>query len=199
MRPSSLLFYTLLVTATASSQQTSPLSAPVISGNQALQSAADATAVTFSWLRPGTCPMGMDVHLSSSAALSRAERARPAQGPVQRLDVKLRNTDLRDVISLDAHVQGISAVPRFLPTNEFAIPTNEFVIPKTRAMPAPVPFHSDRRMSAGAELSLLWTLANATGVEWVQLDRITYADGSTWQRRGSDACKVAPNGLMPVN
>jgi hypothetical protein len=192
MRPSSLLFCAILVTATASSQQISPKSTAVISANQAAQSRGDGAAATFSWSRPGTCPMVIDVHLSPSAALSLAKRGRPEQGPVQHVDVKLRNTALRDVISLDAHVQGISPVPRFRPAEEF-------IVPKTRAMPAPVPFHIDRRMSAGAELSLLWTLANATGVEWVQLDRIIYADGSSWQRQGSDACKVAPNGLMLVN
>jgi len=38
-----------------------------------------------------------------------------------------------------------------------------------------------------------------TAVEWFSLVSVTYADGSSWHRRGTDACYVPPNGFVPVH
>lgn len=37
-----------------------------------------------------------------------------------------------------------------------------------------------------------------TAVEWFSLVSVTYADGSSWLRGGTDACYVPPNGFVPV-
>ncbi len=37
-----------------------------------------------------------------------------------------------------------------------------------------------------------------TGVQWVELNELTYADGSTWHESGATTCRVAPNGFMLV-
>ncbi|SDF56020.1 hypothetical protein [Terriglobus roseus] len=38
-----------------------------------------------------------------------------------------------------------------------------------------------------------------TAVEWFSLVSVTYADGSSWHRGGTDACYVPPNGFVPVH
>jgi hypothetical protein len=193
MRLPFLFLVTILVAASGSSQQSSPGSTAGLSLKQATQGKAASTAVIFSRARQAAgCPLGIDVHLSSPAVLSRAEKQHPTPGPVQYINVDLSNAEPTEVISFDARVQGISAAPRF-------VPLSEFTVPKSNSLPEPIPFHSDRALPMGGKLSLLWTLANTTGVEWVQLDRITYADGSSWHRQQSDVCKVEPNGFMLVN
>lgn len=37
-----------------------------------------------------------------------------------------------------------------------------------------------------------------TGVQWVELNELTYADGTKWQETGTASCRVAPNGFMLV-
>ncbi len=37
-----------------------------------------------------------------------------------------------------------------------------------------------------------------TGVQWVELNELTYADGSTWHESDTATCRVAPNGFMLV-
>ncbi|HEY4046704.1 MAG TPA: hypothetical protein VGM27_07550 [Acidobacteriaceae bacterium] len=193
MRLPLLLLVTILVAASGSSQQNSPGSTAGLSLKQAAQGKAASTAVILSRTRQAAgCPLAMDAHLSSSAVLSRAEKQHPAQGPIQHIDVDLSNTEPSEVVSVDAHVQGISAAPRF-------VPLSEFNLPKSNSLPPPIPFHADRVLPIGGKLSLSWTLADATGVEWVQLDRITYANGSTWQRQQADVCKVEPSRIMRVN
>ncbi len=37
-----------------------------------------------------------------------------------------------------------------------------------------------------------------TGVRWIELNEITWRDGSTWQESAEGACRFVPNGLMLV-
>lgn len=38
-----------------------------------------------------------------------------------------------------------------------------------------------------------------TAVEWFSLVSVTYADGSSWHRSGTEGCFVPPNGFVPVH
>jgi hypothetical protein len=38
-----------------------------------------------------------------------------------------------------------------------------------------------------------------TGVRWVEVDEVTYADGKQWHQTEGSVCRVAPNGYMLVN
>ena len=54
--------------------------------------------------------------------------------------------------------------------------------------------------SAGANRyfhSMVYT-GRLTGVQWVELNEITYADGTEWQESADATCRVAPNGFMLV-
>ena len=35
-------------------------------------------------------------------------------------------------------------------------------------------------------------------VQWIELNTLTYADGSQWRESASASCRVTPNGYMPV-
>ncbi len=37
-----------------------------------------------------------------------------------------------------------------------------------------------------------------TGVQWVELDELTYSDGTQWHASATATCRVAPNGFMLV-
>jgi hypothetical protein len=38
-----------------------------------------------------------------------------------------------------------------------------------------------------------------TGVQWIELDDLTFADGTHWHKSPTSACIAAPNGFMLVN
>jgi len=38
-----------------------------------------------------------------------------------------------------------------------------------------------------------------TGVSWIQVDAVTYADGKKWHQTNGSVCRVTPNGFLPVN
>jgi hypothetical protein len=38
-----------------------------------------------------------------------------------------------------------------------------------------------------------------TGVRWVEVDELTYADGTQWRQTQGSVCRVAPNGFLLVN
>ena len=40
---------------------------------------------------------------------------------------------------------------------------------------------------------------NLTGVRFIQVDEITYADGTHWHQTANHICRVIPNGLLLVN
>jgi hypothetical protein len=37
-----------------------------------------------------------------------------------------------------------------------------------------------------------------TGVSWIQVDEVTYADGKEWHQTTGSVCRVTPNGFLPV-
>lgn len=37
-----------------------------------------------------------------------------------------------------------------------------------------------------------------TGVQWIELDELTFTDGTKWHRTADSFCRVAPNGFMLV-
>lgn len=37
-----------------------------------------------------------------------------------------------------------------------------------------------------------------TGVQWIEIDELTFADGTHWQKSADSYCRVAPNGFMAV-
>ena len=37
-----------------------------------------------------------------------------------------------------------------------------------------------------------------TGVSWIQVDAVTYADGKEWHQTNGSVCRVTPNGFLPV-
>jgi hypothetical protein len=38
-----------------------------------------------------------------------------------------------------------------------------------------------------------------TGVSWIQVDEVTYADGTEWHQTAGSVCRVAPNGVILIN
>ena len=41
-------------------------------------------------------------------------------------------------------------------------------------------------------------LQKLTGVDWVELNEITFADGTKWHASATSTCRVAPNGFQLV-
>ena len=185
-----------------SAQQNAPVvSAAILPGQFQLPPRPDAS-----------CPVSLNVGSRSLVYLSNAENQTSPKSmtPAQHIQIGLRNLRTREVVSIDAHVQGISGVPHldFMPLHPEdgtldrtgsggTTPAKQSDQAKDRLL-APAPFHASLRLAANAQASLEWTLKNVGGIEWVQIDRIVYADGSEWQRLHADSCKISPNPLVLV-
>jgi hypothetical protein len=38
-----------------------------------------------------------------------------------------------------------------------------------------------------------------TGVQWIEVDEVTYTDGTEWNQTAGSVCRVAPNGVILIN
>jgi len=56
---------------------------------------------------------------------------------------------------------------------------------------------SERFTLSGAE-AMVYT-RRLTGVQWIQLEKVTYLDGEVWSQTPGSVCRVAPNALTPVD
>jgi hypothetical protein len=73
-----------------------------------------------------------------------------------------------------------------------------------------IPAGSDNSGNATEDLTVAPTAADhrfesvvyaqkLTGVQWIELDDLTFADGTHWHKSPTSACIAAPNGFMLVN
>ena len=50
-----------------------------------------------------------------------------------------------------------------------------------------------------AELHSVIYTKQLTGVKWLEVESLTYADGSVWRQQPGSVCRVAPSLYLPVN
>jgi hypothetical protein len=150
--------------------------------------------VSFSPTRAigANCPVGLQVSHGPSFLVKKADYG-PFAAPQpevqeQRIHLTMTNHTSREIVKAQITVHGFS--------------DNWKAIPLADASPAPdleksvyVALNIKRDGQASRDLSL----SRFTSVTAVDLNSLTYADGSTWQSSTSGACSVAPDLLMLVS
>ncbi len=154
----------------------------------------------------GGCPLVLDArHISSTSMLQAGATASSPPGPAingavlsqhaarptglyQQVELTLNNPSLREIVSVQVTVHGMSSRWRAIPTANS---------PATPDLAKTIDIVIDLKGNGHVAKDL--TLSRFTAVTSIDLDSIAYADGSRWQASASGACSVTPNALMLVS
>jgi hypothetical protein len=150
------------------------------------QSSATASVVL---LPAPTCPVRMHALQGSGSGLVQVRNAPPDTRPTQRIHLILATEQTPKVAAARVTVRGLSGRDRAVPT-----PAAMGLTPdRTRTLE--VRFSPESATEVAADL----VLPGFTAMLSVQLDSLTYSDGSIWVVPGTQACHVAPDPLMLVS
>ena len=138
---------------------------------------------------PSRCPVGLEVARSNGLFVYQNTAAVPA-APVapkteQRFDFKMTNFRTHKIVSAQITAHGFSYKWRTMPAST-AAPD----IWKTMDVALAVKGNG----SASRELSF----GRFAAIRTIDVDSVTYVDGSTWRASSPGACSVAPSLLMRI-
>ncbi len=134
----------------------------------------------------GACPVSLDVHHSSASYTQVVGDDRGVVTPsMQVLELTIHNDGPAGVASLQATLQMRSDETHTQPL----IPGSE-----TAAKPGErIPLQLVHAVDADREILLVRTVTNRNPVEYIELDKVTFADGSRWTAAKDSACRFTPN------
>jgi hypothetical protein len=143
------------------------------------------------------CPVGLQVKHGPGLPISRSAdgpsiNGKPLNGQVQKTDqsqgihLTLINLSPQSIVSAQVVVHGFSNKRRYVPLSE-ADPD--------LARTVDVALEVNGNSQAGRNLSL----SRFTAITAVDVNAITYADGSTWRTSSPGACSASPDLFMLVN
>jgi len=167
--------------------------------------AAQAPAVQFNAGRMDAgCPVSMRAQQKGMGDLLLADKGRDGKvdGPAQRIHLTLgKGTETSEEIArVRVTVRGTGAENRM-----YRVPAGQadprgggggFVIgPKTdRARSFDLAF----RPNGDGEIATDLVLRGFTSVTWINLDSVTFADGTVWMPSGRLSCRISPDLLMLI-
>lgn len=130
------------------------------------------------------CPVGIHTQRVPGGEVVQAN-GKPAH-PRIGYDITLRALDARLIRQADINLTGIAGA-RVMPagTGHVGDVSESFTL-----APGETP---------KAELHSVVYTKQLTGVKWVEVESLTYADGSVWRQKPGSLCRVAPDLYLPVN
>jgi hypothetical protein len=134
------------------------------------------------------CPVNLHLRTSPVPNILETSKGRHVRR-TQQIEIALSNFGTKDVTAFDAHVVGFSE------RGELQLLTAQYPDGEPSASAS---IHVDETVIAGGNRSLTRTVKNIIGVKWLQLDTITFRDGSTWERSSATACRVQPDPFLLV-
>jgi len=135
------------------------------------------------------CPVNLHLRTAPAPNILETSKGGGHARRTQQIEIALLNYGTKDVTSFDAHVMGFSE------RGELQLLTGQYSGGKPSASAS---IHVDETVVAGGGRSLTRTVQNIIGVKWLQLDTITFRDGSTWERSSGTACRVQPDPFLLV-
>lgn len=177
MKPTAILPLILLIASGAAAQTLSASPRILWQGSPS----PDAT----------NCPVGLEANHGSSYLARKTINGHepnpgmPGNEPGQRIRLKMTNKRLQDIASLEITVHGLSNKWRTIPLS--SAPYKADLFKKLHLVLAVQP-----NGNASSDLAL----NRFTTVTAIDLDAVTYADGSVWRAPSPHACTVAPSPLM---
>ena len=143
---------------------------------------------------PAKCPVGMQVTHSGRFA-ERNAKSGPADDvvpsiPEQRINLKMINLLPHDIVNAEITASGFSHNWRIISVSGTPGAQETPDLAKT----VDVALDLKGNSSASRELSF----AHFSAIRTVEVNSVTYADGSTWHASSPGACSVAPSLIMPI-
>jgi hypothetical protein len=139
---------------------------------------------------PSKCPVGLQVERSSGLFAYENAKAVPADHAApsseQWFDLRMTNFSAREIANAEITAHGFSEKWRVMPVSAA---TPDFW--KTMDVVLNVKGNS----SASRELSL----GHFSTIRTIDVNSVTYADGSTWHASSPGACSVAPSLFMRIS
>jgi hypothetical protein len=141
---------------------------------------------------PSNCPVSMRAQQTWAGDLLSVRNGQP-KGPAQGLHLILINRDSRQITGATVTVRGLTAKGRI-----------------TRALTDPAPPDQDDDSQAARTLAVIFTpgpnrevsaelrVPDLTAVFAIDLDSVTFADGSTWKLSPGKTCRAVPDPLMLI-
>jgi hypothetical protein len=162
---------------------------------------SESTSLTVPRTAGAGCPIDMEARHAAQTPVSMNADGKdvPRQGPainaprkqlvpqLQRLHLTLTNPSSRDIVSAQLTAHGFSNKPRAM---ELSAGSNEPDLAKTIDIVLGV----KGKGHASSDLSL----NHFTAVTSIDLNSITYADGTTWHAPSPAACSITPSLAMLV-
>jgi hypothetical protein len=140
-------------------------------------------------IQPATfngCPVGFYAGHSNSLTQLRAQDVRP--GVIsQSLNVRMSNSTHHDIVSAQITVHGLSPLHRITPAGADAV--NGDLTKQVQL---------ELSVDAGKQSATDLRVYGFTSIRRIDLDSLTYADGTTWTASAQHRCSVTPNGMMLV-
>jgi hypothetical protein len=144
---------------------------------------------------PAKCPVGMEVTHSGRFA-ERNAKAGPADDvvpsiPEQRINLKLTNLLPRDIVNAEITANGFSHNWRVI------LIAGTFGAQETPDLAKTVDVALDVKGNSSASREL--SFAHFSAIQTIDVNSVTYADGSTWHASSAGACSVAPSLFMRIS
>jgi hypothetical protein len=133
------------------------------------------------------CPIGMRVQHGNGDQLLWA-KDRPV-GIAQYLQVIMSNSKSVDIVGAKITVYGFAAKTRYIPAQS----------PRTSSPDLTKTVGLDLMVKSKGGQSTDLRLPHFTAVSWVDLDSVTYADGTTWHSSVGKTCHVVPELMRLVS
>ena len=133
------------------------------------------------------CPVSMRAqHLSDGNLVRTGKAAHPA-GIGQRLHLTLKTPHAEQVAGAQVTIRGTTPKGRVMQASS---------TDSSDAMrELSVSFSTEPDGSASADL---W-VPGVTAIQSIELDSVSYSDGSTWKAAAGDACRITPDPLMLIS
>lgn len=180
MKLTSLISFAFLVGSVASAQSAG-------NSGQSFGTAGMQGITTFGVASVAhSCPVSLRAQHGADGNILKVDKRRPA-GLAQLLHLVLGNPDARQIVQGSLTVRGISGKGRIAQAQ--SSPDNADVVRYLEVQFVP----QEGRKVAGD----VWA-PGMTAVLTVELNSVTFADGSMWRFAGRDGCRVAPDPLMLI-
>ena len=160
------------------------LAAPVIAQTSAATQTANLTAVY------GTnCPVNVQATRGSAGLVATSqpnatEHAKPIHDPQRALHLFFLPGTGHAVAEANLTLHGLAGAQYFPATSNSAHPTETFAIAPTAAQ--------------NHMLAAMVYAQKLTGVQWIELTDLTFADGTAWHSSANSTCRITPNNFRLV-
>jgi hypothetical protein len=182
-------FALLVSVASAQSNGAAPAEKGVAAAAKSQIDNGRTTAIAPGTVLHGDCPVAMSARQVGLGNIVAAKASQPVpSGPAQHLHLSLSSRKGNTIVAAQITVHGLNGKPMMLEVESSAANS----VDASRRMS--VSFDDATPSESGADL----IAPNFTAVRFIELDSLTYADGSIW-KSNSGACRVEPDSLMLVS